>query len=172
VTDQPAANEAPPASEHPDAVHRLVADLAAKKLTVAVAESLTGGLIMAALTSVPGVSRVFRGGVVAYATDTKESMLGVDAELLETSGAVDPDVAEQMAVGVRERFDVSFGLSSTGVAGPDDQDGKSPGLVFVAVSAPFGVWHRELLLEGDRSAVRTRAGIAALELLSDVLARV
>jgi nicotinamide-nucleotide amidase len=172
VTDQPPANEAPPASEHPDAVHRLVAELAAKKHTVAVAESLTGGLIMAALTSVPGVSRVFRGGVVAYATDTKESMLGVDAELLETSGAVDPDVAEQMAVGVRERFDVSFGLSSTGVAGPDDQDGKSPGLVFVAVSAPFGVWHRELLLEGDRSAVRTRAGIAALELLSDVLARV
>jgi len=172
VTDQPAANEAPPASEHPDAVHRLVAELAAKKLTVAVAESLTGGLIMAALTSVPGVSRVFRGGVVAYATDTKESMLGVDAELLETSGAVDPDVAEQMAAGVRERFDVSFGLSSTGVAGPDDQDGKSPGLVFVAVSAPFGVWHRELLLEGDRSAVRTRAGIAALELLSDVLARI
>lgn len=172
MTDQPAANEAPPASEHPDAVHRLVAELAAKKLTVAVAESLTGGLIMAALTSVPGVSRVFRGGVVAYATDTKESMLGVDAELLETSGAVDPDVAEQMAAGVRERFDVSFGLSSTGVAGPDDQDGKSPGLVFVAVSAPFGVWHRELLLEGDRSAVRTRAGIAALELLSDVLARI
>ena len=172
MTDQPPANEAPRASEHPDAVHRLVAELAAKNLTIAVAESLTGGLFMAALTSVPGVSRVFRGGVVAYATDTKESMLGVDAELLETSGAVDPDVAEQMAVGVRERFDVSFGLSSTGVAGPDDQDGKSPGLVFVAVSAPFGVWHRELLLEGDRSAVRTRAGIAALELLSDVLARV
>jgi nicotinamide-nucleotide amidase len=172
VTDQPPVNEASPASEHPDAVHRLVAELAAKNLTVAVAESLTGGLIMAGLTSVPGVSRVFRGGVVAYATDTKESMLGVDAELLETSGAVDPDVAEQMAVGVRERFDVSFGLSSTGVAGPDDLDGNSPGLVFVAVSAPFGVWHRELLLEGDRSAVRTRAGIAALELLSDVLARV
>jgi len=172
VTEQPPADEASRAPEHPDAVHRLVAELAAKNLTVAVAESLTGGLIMAALTSVAGVSRVFRGGVVAYATDTKESMLGVDAGLLETSGAVDPDVAEQMAVGVRERFDVSFGLSSTGVAGPDDQDGKSPGLVFVAVSAPFGVWHRELLLEGDRSAVRTRAGIAALELLSDVLARV
>ena len=172
MTEQPSANNTAGAQNQPDAVHRLVAELAAKNLTVAVAESLTGGLIMAALTSVAGVSRVFRGGVVAYATDTKDSMLGVDAGLLETSGAVDPDVAEQMAVGVRERFDASFGLSSTGVAGPDGQDGKSPGLVFVAVSAPFGVWHRELLLEGDRSAIRTRAGIAALELLSDVLARI
>ena len=172
MTDEPPADDAPTPSDHPDAVHRLVAELAAKKLTVAVAESLTGGLIMAALTSVAGASRVLRGGVVAYATDTKESMLGVDADLLESAGPVDPDVAEQMAVGVRERFDTSFGLSSTGVAGPDGQDGKSPGLVFVAVSAPFGVWHRELLLEGDRSAIRTRAGIAALELLSDVLARI
>ena len=172
MTDQPSANNTAGAQDQPDAVHRLVAELAAKNLTVAVAESLTGGLIMAALTSVAGVSRVFRGGVVAYATDTKDTMLGVDADLLETSGAVDPDVAEQMAVGVRERFDASFGLSSTGVAGPDGQDGKSPGLVFVAVSAPFGVWHRELLLDGDRSAIRTRAGIAALELLSDVLARI
>jgi len=172
VTEHPSVDTAAGAQNQPDAVHRLVAELAAKNLTVAVAESLTGGLIMAALTSVAGVSRVFRGGVVAYATDTKDSMLGVDADLLETSGAVDPDVAEQMAVGVRERFDASFGLSSTGVAGPDGQDGKSPGLVFVAVSAPFGVWHRELLLEGDRSAIRTRAGIAALELLSDVLARI
>ena len=172
MTDEPPADDAPTPSDHPDAVHRLVAELAAKKLTVAVAESLTGGLIMAALTSVAGASRVLRGGVVAYATDTKESMLGVDADLLESAGPVDPDVAEQMAVGVRERFDTSFGLSSTGVAGPDGQDGNSPGLVFVAVSAPFGVWHRELLLEGDRSAIRTRAGIAALELLSDVLARI
>ena len=172
MTDVPPADDAPTPSDHPDAVHRLVAELAAKNLTVAVAESLTGGLIMAALTSVAGASRVLRGGVVAYATDTKESMLGVDADLLESAGPVDPDVAEQMAVGVRERFDTSFGLSSTGVAGPDGQDGNSPGLVFVAVSAPFGVWHRELLLEGDRSAIRTRAGIAALELLSDVLARI
>ena len=172
MTDVPPADDAQAPTDYPDAVHRLVAELAAKNLTVAVAESLTGGLIMAALTSVAGASRVLRGGVVAYATDTKESMLGVDADLLESAGPVDPDVAEQMAVGVRERFDTSFGLSSTGVAGPDGQDGKSPGLVFVAVSAPFGVWHRELLLEGDRSAIRTRAGIAALELLSDVLARI
>ena len=172
MTDEPVAHDAQTPPEHPDAVHRLVAELASKNLTVAVAESLTGGLIMAALTSVAGASRVLRGGVVAYATDTKESMLGVDADLLESAGPIDPDVAEQMAVGVRERFDTSFGLSSTGVAGPDGQDGKSPGLVFVAVSAPFGVWHRELLLEGDRSAIRTRAGIAALELLSDVLARI
>lgn len=158
-------------SETPDAVHDLIARLAERGLTVAVAESLTGGLVLAALTSVPGASRVVRGGVVAYATDVKNSMLGVDSDLLDERGAVDADVAESMAMGVRERVDASFGVATTGVAGPDGQDGKSPGVVFVAVAAPFGVWHRELLLEGDRSAIRTRAGIAALELLSDVLAR-
>lgn len=155
-----------------DAVADLVGLLAQRRLSVAVAESLTGGLVMAALTSVAGASAVFRGGVVAYATDTKHTMLGVDDSLLSDRGPVDPDVAEAMARGVRERFDTDFGVSTTGVAGPDGQDGKSPGLVFVAVATPFDVWHRELLLEGNRSEIRTRAGIAALELLSDVLARI
>ena len=158
-------------SDAPDAVRDLVERLADRHLTVAVAESLTGGLVLAALTSVPGASRVVRGGVVAYATDVKHTQLGVDADLLDERGAVDADVAEAMSEGVRLRLDANFGVSTTGVAGPDDQDGKSPGVVFVAVSAPFGTWHRELLLEGDRSAIRTRAGIAALELLADVLAR-
>lgn len=152
-----------------DAVTELVERLITARRTVAVAESLTGGLVMAALTSVPGASATVRGGVVAYATQVKHEVLGVDGDLLDSVGAVDGEVAMQMADGVRETIGADFGVATTGVAGPDGQDGKAPGVVFVAVSTPFGRWHRELLLEGDRDAIRTRSSIAALELLSDVL---
>jgi nicotinamide-nucleotide amidase len=135
-----------------------------------VAESLTGGLVMTALTSIPGASATVRGGVVAYATEVKHTLLGVDGDLLDRVGAVDAEVAMQMADGVRESVGADFGVATTGVAGPDGQDGKAPGVVFVAVTTPFGRWHRELLLDGDREAIRTRSSIAALELLSDVLA--
>ena len=156
-------------SEGRNAVVDLVERLVRARRTVAVAESLTGGLVMAALTSVPGSSATVRGGVVAYATQVKQDVLGVDGELLDRAGAVDAEVAMQMADGVRDTIGADFGIATTGVAGPDGQDGKAPGVVFVAVSTPFGRWHRELLLEGDRDAIRTRSSIAALELLSDVL---
>jgi nicotinamide-nucleotide amidase len=161
-----------PTSSHAgrNAVVDLVERLIRSRRSVAVAESLTGGLVMAALTSVPGASATVRGGVVAYATQVKREVLGVDGDLLDSVGAVDGEVAMQMADGVRETIGADFGVATTGVAGPDGQDGKAPGVVFVAVSTPFGRWHRELLLEGDRDAVRTRSSIAALELLSDVLA--
>jgi nicotinamide-nucleotide amidase len=161
-----------PTSSHAgrNAVDDLVERLIRSRRSVAVAESLTGGLVMAALTSVPGASATVRGGVVAYATQVKREVLGVDGDLLDSVGAVDGEVAMQMADGVRETIGADFGVATTGVAGPDGQDGKAPGVVFVAVSTPFGRWHRELLLEGDRDAVRTRSSIAALELLSDVLA--
>jgi nicotinamide-nucleotide amidase len=138
-------------------------------LQVAVAESLTGGLVMTALTSIPGASAVVRGGVVAYATEVKREVLGVDAALLDERGAVDGDVALAMARGVRELVGADFGLATTGVAGPDGQDGKAPGVVFVAVDTPFDSWYRELLLEGDREQIRTRAAVAVLELLTEVL---
>lgn len=104
--------------------------------TVAVAESLTGGLLAAALTETPGASATFRGGVVAYATDLKSRLLGVDADLLRRVGAVDGAVAEALARGVRERLGASWGVGVTGVAGPDPQDGKPVGTVFVAVVGP------------------------------------
>lgn len=157
-------------AEGRNAVADLVERLIRLRRTVAVAESLTGGLVMAALTSVPGASATVRGGVVAYATQVKHEVLGVDEDLLDRVGAVDGEVAMQMADGARETIGADFGIATTGVAGPDGQDGKAPGVVFVAVTTPFGRWHRELLLDGDRDAIRTRSSIAALELLSDVVA--
>ncbi len=101
-------------------VHGLLGDASA---TVATAESLTGGLLGAALSSTPGASSTYRGGAVLYATDLKATIAGVDPMLLEQRGAVDADVAAAMADGVRERFGATFGLATTGVAGPTEQDG-------------------------------------------------
>ena len=144
--------------------------LLARGATLAVAESLTGGLLGAALTAVPGVSATFRGGVVAYATDLKGVLLGVDAGLLARAGPVDAAVAAAMAAGVRERLRATYGLATTGVAGPDPQDGHPPGEVYVAASGPFGELQRRLELAGDRAAVRSGAVAAALGLLAEVLA--
>ncbi|GAA4266713.1 nicotinamide-nucleotide amidohydrolase family protein [Frondihabitans peucedani] len=137
----------------------LVAELRSAGLTVAVAESLTGGLVVAELVSVPGASAVVAGGVVAYQTLLKHSLLGVDAGLLEREGAVHPDVAAQMAQGVRQRLTVDgrpadVGISTTGVAGPDPQDGKPVGTVYVGVSLGSHVDVTALSLEGDREAIR------------------
>lgn len=109
--------------------------------TVATAESLTGGLLGAALTSVPGASAVYRGGVVAYATDLKHRLLGVDAGLLAERGAVDPVVAEAMARGAQTRLGADYGLATTGVAGPDPQDGHRVGTVWLGVAGAGGVVH-------------------------------
>ena len=117
------------------------------------AESLTGGLVTAALVAVPGASRVLRGGIVAYATDLKAGLLGVDADLLAERGAVDEAVAAQMAAGIRVATDTDVGLATTGVAGPDPQDGQEPGVVFVAVSTPVASEVQRLDLDGDRSEV-------------------
>ncbi len=134
--------------------------------TVAVAESLTGGLLTSALVDVPGASAVLRGGVVAYATDLKARLLGVDQGLLDEHGAVHPEVALAMAAGVRERLDATYGVATTGVAGPDAQDGHPPGTVYVAVSAQDrGGLATTGLLAGGRDDVRATAVLVALELL-------
>ena len=147
----------------------LVAALTARGETVAVAESLTGGLLASALVDVPGASAVLRGGVVAYATDLKADLLGVDADLLRRAGAVEADVATAMAVGVRERLKATYGLATTGVAGPDPQDGVAVGTVYVALAGPRGVRGAALSVPGDRSAVRAAAVRASLDLLASVL---
>ncbi|GGL77752.1 nicotinamide-nucleotide amidohydrolase family protein [Curtobacterium sp. Csp1] len=140
-------------------VAALVAVLTARGETVAVAESLTGGLVVATLVGVPGASVVVRGGVVAYATPVKHTVLGVSADLLAEHGAVDPEVARQMASGVRTALAVdgepaTWGISTTGVAGPDPQDGKPVGTVFVGIASASGAEAYELHLEGDREAIR------------------
>jgi nicotinamide-nucleotide amidase len=137
--------------------------------TLAVAESLTGGLVAAAITAVPGASRIFRGSVTAYATDVKRDVLGVDGALLAARGAVDPLVAREMAQGVRRLLGAAWGLATTGVAGPDPQDGKEVGTVHVAVAGPSGAWADSLRLSGDRAAIRDATVGAALELLVDAV---
>ncbi len=137
--------------------------------TLAVAESLTGGLVAAELTSVPGASRVFRGSVTAYATELKRDVLGVDGVLLAERGAVDPQVAREMAEGVRQRLGADWGLATTGVAGPEPQDGKPVGTVHLAVAGPGGTSAVELRLDGDRMGIRKATVSAALELLVTAL---
>jgi nicotinamide-nucleotide amidase len=143
--------------------------LAARGGTLAVAESLTGGLLAAALTSVPGASAVFRGGVVAYATDLKAALLGVPSGLLERHGAVHPSVAEAMAEGARRRLGAAVGAATTGVAGPDPSDGQPVGSVYIAVSSADGTTHRHLALSGDRQQIRQATVEASLSLLIGVL---
>lgn len=151
------------------AAEDLVARLTAARQTVAVAESLTGGLVAAALTEVPGASAVVRGGVLAYATDLKAQVLGVDPVLLAREGPVDPDVAEQMARGVRSLMGATYGVSTTGVAGPDQVDGKAVGTVYVGVAGPVVGRVQALRLSGDRGEIRTQSVIAVLDLLSELL---
>jgi nicotinamide-nucleotide amidase len=145
-----------------EVVHR---ELAARGATVAVAESLTGGLIAAALSRMPGSSATFRGSVVVYATDLKESLAGVPGPLLESLGAVSAETAGALAAGARERLGATYGIGATGVAGPSEQEGQPVGTVHLAVSGPDGAAVRSLRLPGDRERVRLLTVTAALELL-------
>ena len=122
--------------------------------TVAAAESLTGGLVAAALTDVPGSSNAFRGGVVAYATQLKAQVLGVDVGMLKRHGPVYAPVAAAMADGVRQRLGATIGVSTTGVAGPGPQDGQPAGTVHVAVSLAGDTVVRTMALAGGRDEVR------------------
>lgn len=144
---------------------RVVPELVRRGLTVGTAESLTGGLVAAALTSVPGASAVVRGGVVAYASDVKASVLGVDPGVLASLGAVSAPVAEQLASGVRDVVGCDVGLSTTGVAGPDPADGQPVGTVFVAAAGPWGILVERHALTGDREQVRAASVDAVLHLL-------
>lgn len=143
--------------------------------TVAVAESLTGGLLSAALTEHAGSSAFFRGGVVPYATDLKAGLVGVDAELLARVGAVDPAVAEGLARGVRVRLGADWGVGVTGVAGPDPQDGKPVGTVFISVVGPGFEFAAETIaqleLAGDRNRIRSQTVVQAVGLLRAAILR-
>jgi nicotinamide-nucleotide amidase len=145
--------------------------LAAAGSTLAVAESLTGGTVAAAVVAVPGASAVLRGGVVAYATDLKARLLDVPAALLAEHGAVHPDVAVAMAAGVRARLGATWGVATTGVAGPDPQDGRPPGEYHVAVAGPGGDVVRSFGPGGpaSRAEIRVAARDAVLALLVEVL---
>jgi nicotinamide-nucleotide amidase len=150
----------------------VLAALAERGETLAVAESVTGGLLAATLVEVPGASRVFRGGLIVYATDLKATLAGVSPELLAAYGPVHPAVAAELAAGARARCVADWGLATTGVAGPDPQDGVAVGTVFVAVSSPAVERVVPLELAGSRPTIRAGTVAAALELLSAALADV
>lgn len=149
---------------------QITAALDAAGHTVAAAESLTAGALCQVLAEAPGASAVLRGGVVAYATELKEDLLGVDAALLREHGPVDAGVAAQMAEGVRRLTGAWYGLATTGVAGPAPQDGRPVGTVFVALASPHGTsTARPRHNARDRDGIRRAAVLAALELLHGVL---
>jgi nicotinamide-nucleotide amidase len=147
-------------------VHALLREHGA---TVATAESLTGGTLAGRLTDTPGSSATFLGGVVAYETELKHQLLGVPADVLREHGAVSDETAMAMATGVRERLGATYGLSTTGVAGPDLQEGKPAGTLHIGIAGPDGASARSLRLPGDRNLVRTIASVSALDALRRVL---
>ncbi len=137
----------------------VVAELIRRGWTIAAAESLTGGELTAELTRVPGASAAVLGGAVVYATELKHTLLGVDAALLHAHGPVHPEVARQLASGVRRRLAVGgrtadVGVATTGVAGPEPQGGRPVGTVFVGVSSERGTRAVELALTGSRAEIR------------------
>ena len=157
----------------------VVAALRQRSQTVASAESLTGGLVGVSLTDVPGASAIYRGGLIVYATELKAEVAGVSAQTLATDGPVAASTAAQLARGAAAVCGADWGLATTGVAGPEPQDGHPVGQVFVAVAGPGsgdapradrdGVVVRELALSGDRSAIRDQTTRAVLQLLLDTL---
>lgn len=157
----------------------VVTTLRERSQTIATAESLTGGLVGAALTDVAGASVVYRGGLIPYATDLKAELAGVSAQVLSTDGPVAASTAAQLAHGAARVCRANWGLATTGVAGPQPQDGHPVGQVFVAVAGPIepqssdgesAVKVRELTLSGNRATIRRRTVAAVLELLLESLA--
>ena len=177
-----------------DETELLVAGLVERGVTLATGESLTAGALCGHLAEVPGVSAVLRGGIVAYCNEVKQRLLGVDAELLSAQGAVDPEVAAQMAVGAAQATGAVLGISTTGVAGPEPHQGKPVGTVYIGVAFaarlgdrlqlpshtsgraagrdPEPEWISAAVLlqcEGGRSAVRGRSVARAVHVAQEML---
>jgi PncC family amidohydrolase len=154
-----------------DLLKRVHLVLRASGSTVATAESLTGGRLAVALTDTPGASETYLGGVVTYATELKASVLDVAESIIEEHGVVSPECAKAMASGVRALTGATFGVSTTGVAGPTDQEGKPPGTVFVGIAGPGLVEAVALELSGKRQQIQDRTVREALEAFEGVLRR-
>lgn len=141
----------------------VVTALVGRGLRIATAESLTAGLLAATLADVPGASATLLGGVVAYQNPVKESLLGVDPGRLASHGAVDAEVAAQMAEGARQALGADIGVATTGVAGPEPHQGRPVGTVYLGVAGLPGPAAEELHLDGDRPAIRRATVQAALQ---------
>lgn len=151
-------------------INTLIERCMEKKMTLAVAESCTGGLLGAKIVSVPGVSKVFKGGVICYADQVKTNLLSVPAYVLETEGAVSNVCAEAMAQGVRKLLDVDLAVAITGIAGPSGATDEKPvGLVYLCVTSEEAVFTRGFKFEGNRAEIRGRAVDAALKMLNKLI---
>jgi nicotinamide-nucleotide amidase len=148
------------------AVH---AELVRRKATLATAESLTGGALGDLISASPGASETYLGGMVTYATEVKTRVLGVRQATVEEYGVVSAECAREMAERVRDLIGTVWGVSTTGVAGPTEQEGKPVGTVFVAVAGPDGTQHRQLDLDGDRAEIRQKACVSAAKLVLEAL---
>jgi nicotinamide-nucleotide amidase len=155
-------------------VEEIVLDLCHDQgLSLATAESCTGGMVAERLTSVPGSSQVFLGAVVAYANEVKAASLDVSPELLERHGAVSAEVAAAMAAGARSRLGADVAVSVTGIAGPDGGSAEKPvGLVYLHGESPAGSLSADFIFPGDRDSIRRRAAVTALHLVRRLLANV
>ena len=148
----------------------LLDELKRKEKTLATAESCTGGGIGHVLTAIPGSSAAYCGGVISYTNAVKRSVLGVPEGMLKTCGAVSPETARAMAEGARRVLGSDYAISVTGIAGPDgDGSGKPVGLVYIGIASADAVKAHEFIFSGDRSAVRSQAVHAALNLLLELL---
>lgn len=154
-----------------DQAKRLHLTLRASGSTIATAESLTGGRLAVALTDTPGASETYLGGVVTYATELKASILGVDEAIIDRHGVVSPECAKAMASGVRAVTGATYGVSTTGVAGPSEQEGKPPGTIYVGLAGPGLVEVVALELSGKRGQIQEATVREALTALEGILRR-
>jgi nicotinamide-nucleotide amidase len=143
----------------------LHAELLQRSVMVASAESITGGALGDLLSAAPGASETYLGGVVSYATDVKLKLLGVAERTVREHGVVSAECAAEMASGVRSLLGADYGVSTTGVAGPTQQEGKPVGLVYIGVAGPEGVRTLELNLSGDRRQIRRQTCVEAVSAL-------
>jgi nicotinamide-nucleotide amidase len=140
-----------------DLAYELIQKLSQQHLTISVAESLTGGLVAASLTQIPGASAVFKGGIIAYRDEIKQQVLKVDPALITKFTSISEPVAQSMATNIREIMNTDIGIATTGVAGPDKSDGFAPGIVFVAISIGDHKICQKLELVGDRTQIRDQS---------------
>ncbi|HMK42717.1 MAG TPA: CinA family protein [Dissulfurispiraceae bacterium] len=148
---------------------QLIAYCRARHITIAAAESCTGGLVADLLTDVPGASAIFRAGIVAYSREAKETLLGVAGHILQKDGLVSAATARAMADRMRQLSGTDYAMATTGNLGPEGLEDKAVGLVYIAVSSARGVYSRELHLSGDRTLNKRDAALAALAFLYETI---
>ena len=154
-------------------LERIIASLLVqKKMTLAVAESCTGGLLSHRLTNIPGSSKYYECGIVSYSNRAKVEVLGISGAIIEEKGAVSEEVAREMALRIRELIETDLGISITGIAGPQGGSLKKPvGLVYVALSSSKSIQCRRFVFSGERKLIKWKSAQAALNMLREYLER-